>query len=222
MTTNQMTNEAATAVSIIDNIEGKDVQAVTTEKNKIVISQNSRIIAQWTGETWILGTILESVLPMYEDNCIHVINACTRLYRRNVDYKKSVTQDACSTHSLRMIKFHMDTVGINSIKFSGSLSNVWSPSISYMILRQEAKGAIGENKQEMFQLWKLNKGSVVSKADYGFGTSLIGWINVKSNRVTLASNIANYMKKWSLNGNKEVIKDDVIRQILEYNNTKKK
>lgn len=223
MVTNQMTHEAAMAVSIIDQIEGKDVQSVQMKRNKIVISQNNRIIAQWTGETWVLGTILKSVLPVYEDNCIHVVNACTRLYRRSVEYRDSVAKDATIAHSLRLIKYEMDTRNLNSMTFSGSLMNNWSPSVSYVLSRKKVKGEITKNTKELFQLFKVSKptGSM-DKADYGFNTSLIGWVDTKSNKVTMSSAFNSYMDKWSLKGSKEIVKDDVLRQIAEFNNTKKR
>lgn len=223
MVTNQMTHEAAMAVSIIDQIEGKDVQSVQMKRNKIVISQNNRIIAQWTGETWVLGTILKSVLPVYEDNCIHVINACTRLYRRSVEYKESLAKDATIAHSLRIIRYEMNEKGLNSMIFSGSLMNNWSPSVSYVLSRKEVKGEITKNTKELFQLFKVSKPTGnMEKAYYGFNTSLIGWVDVKSNKVTMSSAFNSYIDKWSLKGTKEIAKDDVLRQIAEFNNTKKR
>ena len=223
MVTNQMTHEAAMAVSIIDQIEGKDVQSVQMKRNKIVISQNNRIIAQWTGETWVLGTILKSVLPVYEDNCIHVVNACTRLYRRSVEYKESLAKDATIAHSLRIIRYEMNEKNIRSMVFSGSLMNNWSPSVSYVLSRKEVKGEITKNTKELFQLFKVSKPkNTIVKANYGFNTSLIGWVDVKSNKVTMSSAFNSYIDKWSLRGTKEIAKDDVLRQIAEFNNTKKR
>ncbi len=223
MLTNQMTHEASMAVSIIDNIEGKDVQSVAVAKNKIIISQKNRIIAQWTGETWILGSILQSVLPSYEDNCIHVINACTRLHRRAVSYVEKTTKETSASHSLRMIRHHMDTSNTNSMPFSGSVMGKWSPSVFYFLSRRQTNDEATTNKKESFQLYKGTKSNnVVSKVDYGFGTSLIGWITLADNRVVMASNFTAYLDKWSLNGTKEIVKDDVLRQIAEFNNTKKR
>ena len=222
MVTNQMTHEAAMAVSIIDQIEGKDVNSVSMERNKIVMSQNNRIIAQWTGETWVLGTILKSVLPIYEDNCIHVINACTRLHRRASDYKDSTSKNAAIDHSIRMIRHHMDTTGVETLSFSGSVNNNWSPSVSYILSRTKGKGSTTRKKQ-MYQLYQRTKSNnVVSKVDYGFGTCLIGWIDIATNKVSVATSLIKYIDKWSLKGTKEIVKDDVLRQIVEFNNTKKR
>lgn len=223
MLTNQMTNEAAMAVGIIDNIKGSDVTSTKSNGNNIVISQNNRIIAQWTGETWILGTILQSVLPRYEDNCIHVINACTRLHRRAIEHRDSTLEKAGTSHSLRMIRHHMDTTGVESMDFSGSLCGTWTASVNYSLIRTTAKGSQNISDKQMYQLYKVYKPTnTITRVNYGFGTSLIGWIDLKSNEVTMGSNFMAYLKKWSLNGTKEIVKDDVIRQIAEFNNTKKR
>lgn len=223
MLTNQMTNEASMAVEIIDNIKGSDVTTTKSNGNGIVISQYNRIIAQWTGETWILGTILQSVLPRYEDNCIHVINACTRLHRRAIEHRNSILEQSGTSHSLRMIRHHMDTTGVDSMDFSGSVAGVWAPSVKYKLIRTTAKGSQNISNKQMYQLFKLYKPTnSITKVNYGFGTCLIGWIDLKDNRVTMASNLTCYLKKWSLNGTKEIIADDVLRQIAEFNNTKKR
>lgn len=223
MVTNQMTHEAAMAVSIIDQIKGNEVEATKVgTSNKIVISQNNRIIAQWTGDKWILGTMLQSVLPIYEENSIHVSNACTRLHTRAISFRESKMNQASTDHSLRMIRHHMDELKVNSLDFSGSVANNWSPSVIYRLVRKSTVAEVKQPKQ-MFQLLKVIKATgVISKVDYGFGTSLIGWIDLKDNRVVMASNFISYINKWSLNGTKEIVKDDVLRQIAEFNNTKKR
>ena len=237
MKTNIISYEASTAVSIIDGIEPDHitVQHTTikhTENNiqkKVILTLANRIVAQWTGEKWVMGSILEDILPIYKSSeCIHSMNACTRLYNRVRDHKNSIYRKASKAHSLRIIRNTMDDLKKDSIRFYGSINSKWDKNICYDLIRKESKGGANVvSKKQMFQLIKIAKGksngpTIISKMDYGYGISLIGWIDINNNAVTIASSVDKYIETKSNIGYLGLPTDDVIRQICDFNNNKKR
>lgn len=221
--TNTMSYQSSMAVNIIDQMKGSDVATVSLDNNKIVISQKNKIVAQWTGSTWVLGQQLLDILPTINHQCIEVINACTRLHRRALEYKDTKMQDSGISHSIRMIAHDMEKDNVDYLNFKGSVGGVWHTDVSYRICKQSTKDKTPKNPKEVFKLIKVTgRMMVLTTASYGFGTSLLAWRDINTNKISIASNFVEYIKNRSVNGTKEIIKDDILRQIAEYNNTKKR
>ncbi len=98
--TDNMTNESRFSCEFIDRIDGADIHATnykSKDGSKIILTQRNRIVAQWTGDKWVLGSTLSNVLPTISYECIEIMNACTRLYNRVVYNKHKKCEDAKNT-----------------------------------------------------------------------------------------------------------------------------